>query len=214
MTPARLYNYFRSSTSYRVRAALRFKKVEYEYLPVHIRKGGQDSAEYRAMNPQRLVPTLVLGNAPPLAQSLAIIEYLEERFPEPPLLPADPLERAKVRSIAYMIAMDTHPLNNLRVLSYLRDNLDADELAIATWFRHWVAETFEPLETILRKTSGRYCVGDAVTLADLCVVAQVASNTRFDVPMAPYPTISRIYAACMELPEFAETAPGRQPDAE
>ena len=211
-----LHNYFRSSTSYRVRIALKMKGLDYDYVAHHLRHGGQRSAEFLAVNPQGLVPALVLEDGTVLSQSLAICEYLDEVHPEPPLLPADPLGRARVRMISQMIGCDIHPVNNLRVLNMLRSRFGADDAAVAEWFRHWVDATFEPLEGILTSDgkAGRFCHGDSVTLADLCLVAQVANNGRFGVDMSRYPTIGRIYEACMEIPAFVEAAPGRQPDAE
>lgn len=211
-----LHNYFRSSTSYRVRIALKMKGLDYHYVAHHLRHGGQRSDAYLAVNPQGLVPALVLEDGTMLSQSLAICEYIDEIHPEPPLLPADPLGRARVRMIAQMIACDIHPINNLRILNALRSRFGADDAVVADWFRHWVDATFEPLERILVSDAhtGRFCHGDEPTLADLCLVAQVANNGRFGVDMARYPTIARINAACMEIPAFTEAAPARQPDAE
>lgn len=211
-----LHNYFRSSTSYRVRIALKMKGLDYDYVAHHLRHGGQRSAEFLAVNPQGLVPALVLEDGTMLSQSLAICEYLDEIHPEPPLLPADPLGRARVRMVGQMIGCDIHPVNNLRILTMLRSRFGADDAAVAEWFRHWVDETFQPLEAILASDgkAGRFCHGDSPTLADLCIFAQVANNGRFGVDMSRYPTIGRIYEACMEIPAFAEAAPGKQPDAE
>ena len=209
-----LYNYFRSSTSYRVRIALRLKGLDFEYIPIHLRKHDQDSPEYRKLNAQGLVPTLVLEGEEPLTQSLAIIEYLDERFPEPRLLPDDIAGRMAVRRLAQMIAVDIHPINNLRVLRYIRKHFGADDAATAVWFGHWVREGFAPLEASLTATAGRFCYGDTVSMADLCLVPQVANSERFAVDMSPYPNIMRIYENCMEIPAFAESAPERQIDAE
>ena len=211
-----LHNYFRSSTSYRVRIALNLKGIDYEYVAHHLRFGGHRKPEYLSLNPQGLVPALVWEDGTTVAQSLAILEFIDEMVPEPPLLPADPRGRARVRMLAQMIGCDIHPVNNLRVLNALRERFGADDDAIADWFRHWVRETFEPMEAILAEDGGAglFCHGDTVTIADLCLVAQVANNGRFKVDMAPYPTINAIYERCMQIPAFVEAAPMNQPDAE
>lgn len=211
-----LHNYFRSSTSYRVRIALNLKGVGYEYVAHHLRHGGNRAPDYLAINPQGLVPAMVWSDGTVIAQSLAIMEFLDETVPEPPLLPADPLGRARVRMLSQMIACDIHPVNNLRILNALRSRYGADDTEIADWFRHWVNETFQPLEKILSQSpeTGSFCHGDTPGMADICVVAQVANNARFNVDMTPYPTICRIRDACMQLPAFADAAPARQPDAE
>jgi maleylpyruvate isomerase len=211
-----LYNYFRSSTSYRVRVALEMKGIAYHYRAIHLRKGEQRSTSYLTLNRQGLVPTLELANGTRLMQSLAIIEYLDEVHPEPSLLPGDALGRARVRAIAQMIALDIHPINNLRVLAEIRARFSADEDAVAAWFRRWVEATFGPLEILLAsdRATGRFCHGDGPTLADICLVAQVANNARFQVDMSPYPTIARIAAAAMEIDAFKRAAPAAQPDAE
>ena len=210
-----LHNFFRSSTSFRVRAALKLKGLDYAYEAYALRKGEQRGTRHLALNPQGLVPTLETPQGP-LAQSLAIIEWLDEAHPEPPLLPTDPWARARVRSLAHAVALDVHPLNNLRVLRYLTDVFAADEEAVATWFRHWVRETFVALETRLstEPETGRFCHGDAPGLADLCLAGQVINNRRFSVPMTDYPAIRRIFETCMALPAFAEAAPNNQPDAD
>ena len=215
----KLYNYFRSSTSFRVRIALNLKGLDFEYLPLHLRHGEQRSPDYLARNPQGLVPSLEV-EAPEgtlfITQSLAIVEYLEECHPEPPLLPADPAGRARVRAIAYAIACDLHPLNNLRVLTRLTRDLGLPQEAQGDWFRHWVAVEFAALESRLaaEQEIGRFCHGDRVSLADICLVPQVVNGRRFDCDMAPYPTIRRIFETCMEIPAFARAAPQNQPDAE
>ncbi|MGQ9365478.1 maleylacetoacetate isomerase [Azospirillum sp. ST 5-10] len=210
-----LHNFFRSSTSVRVRAALNLKGIAYEYRAYALRKGEHRSAGYLALNPQGLVPALELEDGTVLAQSLAIIEYLDEVRPEPPLLPAEPLARARVRSLAYAVACDIHPVNNLRVLQYIETRFGADEAAVTAWFRHWVAESFGPLESLLAGSpeTGRFCHGDSPTLADLCLFAQAVNNVRFGVDMAPYPTIRRIVEACRALPAFERALPQNQPDA-
>ena len=211
-----LHNYFRSSTSYRVRIALELKDVRYEYVPHHLRHGEHLEPPYLAVNPQGLVPALIWTDGTLLVQSLAIIEFLNEIVPEPPLLPGDAAGRARVRMLAQMIACDIHPVNNLRVLTSLRAVFGAGDQDVANWFRHWVNEGFQPLEKILASSThtGKFCHGDAPGLADICLAAQVVNNARFNVDMAPYPTISRIHAACMALPAFEKAAPWNQMDAE
>jgi maleylpyruvate isomerase len=211
-----LHNYFRSSTSFRVRIALNLKGLPYTYAAYHLRKGEQRGEAYLKLNPQGLVPTLELADGTRLTQSLAIIAWLDETHPAPPLLPADALGRARVRALAEMVALDIHPINNLRILADLRSRFGADEAAVSAWFNHWVHETFRPLEEMLATSAatGRFCHGDAPTLADLCLVPQVANGGRFGVDMTPYPTIRRINEACMTLDAFKAAAPGAQPDAE
>ena len=211
-----LHSYFRSSTSTRLRAALNLKGIETRYQPWHLKTGEQRSQRYLALNPQGLVPALELDDGTVLTQSLAIMEYLDEVYPEPPLLPRDPIGRARVKALSYAIACEVHPLNNLRVLTHLKTKFGADEAAVAAWFRHWVAATFAPLEQTLAedRDTGRFCHGDTPGLADCCLYAQVLNNTRFSVDMAFYPTINRIFAALEALEAFAAAAPMRQPDAE
>lgn len=216
MTEVVLHNYFRSSTSYRVRIALAMKGIAYRYEAHHLRHGEQRAPAYLALNPQGLVPALVWSDGTMIAQSLAIIEFLDEAVPQPPLLPADAKGRARVRMLSQMIACEIHPVNNLRILNALRSRFSADDEQIADWFRHWVKETFEPLETILSKDmqTGSFCHGETPGMADICLVAQVANNGRFDVDMTPYPIIQAIHDRCMKLPAFTIAAPARQPDAE
>jgi maleylpyruvate isomerase len=210
-----LHNYFRSSTSFRVRIALGLKGVSYMQSFRHLRKGEQRAPDYLVLNPQGLVPTLDIDGLH-LTQSMAILEYLEETRPQPPLLPKDAGARARVRSLALMIACEIHPLGNLRVLEDLKSRFGADDAAVAAWFRHWANETFGPLEQRLARESetGRFCHGDQPTFADVCLVPQVINNKRFNIDMQPYPTIARIAAECLKLPAFADAAPERQPDAE
>lgn len=213
----KLYTYFRSSAAYRVRIALGLKGLDYEALPVHLlRDGGEQlGAAYRAVNPSALLPALDDGGAP-LHQSLAIIEYLEETHPQAPLLPADVPGRARVRALAMTVACDTHPLTNLRVLKYLGGTLGLSEPARGEWYRHWVNEGLAMLEAHLANApqTGRYCHGDLPGMADCCLVPQVFNAQRFEVDLAPYPTIARINAACLALPAFSAAHPARQADAE
>lgn len=209
-----LHNYCRSSTSFRVRAALKLKGLDYEYQSYALRAGEQRSAEYLALNPEGLVPALETPEGS-ISQSLAILEWLDEVHPQPPLLPTGAWERARVRSLAHAVALDIHPINNLRVLQYIQETFGADEQAVAKWFRHWVAETFRPLELRLagEPATGTFCHGESPGMADLCLAAQVINNRRFDVDMAPYPTIERIFAVLMKLPAFQAALPEHQPDA-
>ena len=208
-----LYDYFRSSAAYRVRIALNLKGLSYERRFIHLRKGEQRAPGYLQLNPQGFVPSLVVGDRH-ITQSLAIIEYLEERHPLPPLLPQGAEDRAFVRSIALAIACDIHPLNNLRVLKYLARPLEIDEPARDEWYRHWVREGFEAIEALLAARADRYCLGDTPTLADVCLVPQVANANRLSVDLAPYPRIRAIDAKCREHPAFDAAEPSKQPDAE
>jgi maleylacetoacetate isomerase len=213
----RLYDYFRSSAAYRVRIALNVKGVAPdERTYVHLRMGSQRAQDYLALNPQGLVPALELDDGSVLAQSLAIIEYLDETRPEPPLLPPDPVARARVRAIALSIACEIHPLNNLRVLNYLIGTLGVSREQKDGWYRYWIDVGFEALEKTLARDAGtgRFCHGDAPTLADVCLVPQMANARRFEIDLSPYPTLIRIESACNALPAFAQAAPARQPDAE
>ena len=211
-----LYTYFRSSAAYRVRIALNLKGLEYESLPLHLTRGGGEHrhADYLAVNPQGLIPLLIDG-ATRIAQSLAIIEYLEETHPEPPLLPRAAAARARVRSLALVIACEIHPLNNLRVLNYLRTPLGHDSTAVSEWYRHWVACGLGALEAEAARAPGdqRHLVGSAVTLADICLVPQMYNARRFACDLTPYPRLSEINAHLEELPAFARAAPEAQPDA-
>jgi maleylpyruvate isomerase len=211
-----LHNYFRSSTSFRVRIALALKGLDYRYEAYHLRKGEQRGDAYLRLNPQGLVPTLELNDGTLLTQSLAIIAYLDETYPEPPLLPKDALGRARVRALAEMVAMEIHPINNLRILADIRTRFGADDAAVSAWFSHWVHGTFRPMEAMLAShpQTDKFCHGDAPTLADICLVPQVTNGGRFGVDMTPYPTIRRIHEACMALEAFRSAAPSAQPDAE
>lgn len=213
----RLYDYFRSSAAYRVRIALNLKGVvPDERTFVHLRMGSQRAQDYLALNPQGLVPALALDDGTVLTQSLAIVEYLEEAHPQPPLLPADAEGRARVRSIALSIACEIHPLNNLRVLNYLVGTLGVSREQKDGWYRYWIDVGFEALEKRLARdpATGRFCHGDAPTLADVCLVPQMANARRFSIDLAPYPTLVRIETECNALPAFADAAPAKQPDAE
>jgi len=211
-----LYSYARSSAAWRVRIALAWKAVAAQTVPVHLLAGGgeQHSASYRAINPQGLVPCLLDGDAA-IAQSVAICEYLEERYPQPPLLPRGPLERARVRSLVQAIACDIHPLNNLRVLQYLKRTLGRSPAEVDDWYRHWIRVGFDSLEVQLaRAESLDYCVGHALSLADVFLVPQVFNARRMHIDLADYPRIVAIDAALGRLPAFADTAPSKQPDFE
>ncbi len=210
----KLYGYFRSSAAYRVRIALNLKNISYDNAFVHLAKGEQFKA-FAALNPQKLVPALEIDGEL-LTQSLAIIEYLEETKPEPPLLPKDSLGRARVRALALHVACDIHPLNNLRVLKYLVGSLGASEGEKLAWYRHWIKEGLEAIETTLARdaATGTFCHGDRPSLADICLVPQAANARRFDCPLEPYPTVRRIEAACLALPAFDKARPENQPDAE
>jgi len=211
----RLHGYYRSSASFRVRIALNLKGVSYEQIPHHLRKDAHRAPDFLALNPQGFVPVLEADGAV-LIQSLAIIEYLEERFPDPPLLPADPLERARVRALAEIVACDIHPLNNLRVLRYLRNELGHDQTTVEKWYNHWIAEGFQALEAMLasQPQTGRFCHGDTPSLADVCLIPQVVNAQNFQLDMAPFPTIRRIFTEALNLPAFARALPANQPDAE
>ncbi|HMS81002.1 MAG TPA: maleylacetoacetate isomerase [Burkholderiaceae bacterium] len=208
-----LHTYFRSSAAFRVRCALNHKGLPYSPEIVWLLTDEQTSDAYRALNPQMLVPTLV-DDGRALNQSLAIIEYLDETKPGPKLLPADPLGRARVRSLSLLIACDVHPINNLRILKYLKRTLGQDQAAVDAWYRHWVAEGLAAFERELaRGGTGRYCHGDTVTMADCCIVPQVFNAKRFECPLDAYPTTMRVFDALMALPAFDAAQPSRQPDA-
>jgi len=212
----KLYDYFRSSAAYRVRIALNFKDLAPERAFVHLRRNAQREDDYLALNPHGLVPALVTDDGAVLAQSLAIVEYLEETHPSPPLLPADPAARARVRAIALAIACDIHPLDNLRVLRYLLHTVGVTEEQKDAWYKYWIDVGLEALEIQLSRddATGRFCHGDAPTLADVCLVPQLANARRVAMDLSPYPTLTRIETACRALPAFAAAEPSRQPDAE
>ncbi len=211
----KLYNYFRSSASFRVRIALALKDLPYEYVPVHLVKGEHTQPHYQALAPAGLVPTLVLDNQEALSQSLAIIEYLDEVHPQPALLPSDAIGRARVRALAQSIACEIHPLNNLRVLKYLVKELKLDELAKSTWYRHWVRTGLEAFERELAQLpAGTYCYGDTPTLADCCLVPQIFNGRRFDVDFSGLTRTMAAFDACMALEAFQKAQPSSCPDNE
>ena len=206
-----LYTYFRSSAAYRVRIAANLKGIRYRPQFVHLLKGEQHLLAYRMLNPQGLVPVLVDETA--LTQSLAIIEYLEEAYPEPPLLPKALKDRAYVRALAAIIACDIHPLNNLRVICYLKEILNQDEKARLAWIQHWIQEGLEAFEEHLDRIQGRFCFGDRPTLADVCLVPQIYNARRFGCDLDNFPRIQAIDQHCLALPAFQQAAPENQPDA-
>ncbi len=207
------YEYFRSSAAFRLRIALNLKQLHLERRYIHLLNGAQRAPDYLAINPQGLVPFLADGEFG-LSQSLAIIEYLDETHPEPPLLPETPRDRAWVRSVALLIACDIHPLNNLRVLNYLADPLQQNEEARNRWYCHWIREGFVALEEMLvqRKVQSPFCLGETPTLADICLVPQVANALRFKCPLDAFPTLVGIYHHALKLPAFDAAQPARQPD--
>ncbi|GIL00458.1 MAG: maleylacetoacetate isomerase [Alphaproteobacteria bacterium] len=212
-----LHDYFRSSAAYRCRIAFNLKGIDPQRVHVHLtRDGGQQRTRaYRALNPQALVPALEIGDGTVLTQSLAIIEWLDETHRQPPLLPDDPLARARVRAFAQVIACDIHPLQNLRVLQYLRSEFGQDQAGVERWCRRWLGEGLSACEALASRTpSARFCFGDAPSLADICLVPQLFSADRFGVDLTAMPRLRAIRAACEALPAFAAAHPARQPDAE
>jgi maleylacetoacetate isomerase len=212
----KLYGFFRSSAAFRVRIALNLKGLPYETVAIHLRRNEQANPQYRALNPQGLVPTLEDDDGRRLIQSLAIIEYLDEVHPTSPLLPPGAADRARVRALAAIVACDIHPINNLRVLRYLAHTLGHDEAAIGAWYNHWIGAGFAALEPLLAadRRTGAFCHGDSPGLADVVLVPQVVNAERYRLDMAPYPTIARIYRACMARAPFAAAHPDNQPDRE
>jgi len=211
----KLYTYFRSSAAFRVRIALNLKGLAYEPAFVHLPRGEHRASAYGAVNPQALLPTLDIGGRR-LTQSLAILEYLEEAHPAPPLLPKDPFERARVRSLAMLVACEIHPLNNLRVLQHLKRVLGQGEEQVNGWYRHWIADGLAKFEADLANggTAGKFCHGDTPTMADCCLVPQVFNAQRYQCDTAPYPAVMRVFAACMKLDAFERAQPAKQPDAQ
>jgi maleylacetoacetate isomerase len=212
----KLYGFFRSSAAFRVRIALNLKQLRYESVAIHLRRNEQANPQYRALNPQGLVPTLEEDDGRRFIQSLAIIEYLDEIHPASPLLPPGAADRARVRALAAIVACDIHPINNLRVLRYLSHTLGHDEAAIGAWYNHWIDAGFAALEPLLAadRRTGAFCHGDSPGLADIALVPQVVNAERYRLDMAPYPTINRIYRTCMALAPFAAAHPDNQPDRE
>jgi maleylacetoacetate isomerase len=210
-----LHGYYRSSASFRVRIALNLKGIAYESTAWHLRHGAHLEAAFGAINPHKLIPVLD-DDGTLLTQSLAIIEYLDETHPEPAFLPPDPTDRAYVRALAQSIACDIHPIDNLRVLKYLREHFAADEAAIGTWYNHWIATGFGGLEAMLAndQRTGRFCFGDIPGLADILLVPQAVNAGNYKLDMTPYPTIQRIVDTCMVMPAFSDAHPSRQADAE
>jgi maleylacetoacetate isomerase len=206
MTKPRLFDYFRSSASYRVRIALNLKGLDYESVPLNLLEGGQKGADYRAINPQGLIPALEIDGLV-LTQSLAIVDYLDSTRPEPPLLPNDPADAAHVRALALAVACDIHPLNNLRVLKYLSGPLGQPQEARDSWYRHWVSEGLEALEALAAARAGRFLFGDSPTLADICLVPQLFNARRFEVPLDDYPTLVRADSEANRLQAFAAAHP-------
>jgi len=204
-----LHDYHRSSASYRVRIALNLKGIDYESRPVNLLEREQKSSEYRALNPQGFVPMLEIDDHR-LTQSLAIIVYLDQRFPDPPLVPADPADGAHVRALALVVACDIHPLNNLRVLKYLGGPMHQEQEARDSWYRHWVTEGFEALEALAAQRSGGFLFGNSPTLADICLVPQMYNARRFNVPVDAFPTLLRAEASANALPAFAAAHPDKQ----
>jgi maleylacetoacetate isomerase/maleylpyruvate isomerase len=209
----KLYTYFRSSAAFRVRIALNLKGLKYEPVFVHLAKGEHRAAPYAGVNAQGLLPTLELDDGTRLTQSLAIIEYLDEKHPQPPLVPKESLARARVRSLSLLVASEIHPLNNLRVLQHLK-RLGQTQEQIDTWYRHWIADGLAKLEAELRGKAGKFCHGDAPTMADCCLVPQIFNAKRYNCDLAPYPATMRVFDACMKLDAFDRAQPSQQPDAE
>jgi maleylacetoacetate isomerase/maleylpyruvate isomerase len=210
-----LYTYFRSSAAFRVRIALNLKGLAYDSAAISLVKGVHREDAFGLVNPQQLVPALD-DEGHLLTQSLAIMEYLEEKQPQPPLLPKDLLERARVRSLSLLIACEIHPLNNLRVLQHLKRKLGQDEAGINTWYRHWIAEGLAKFESDLTRTpgTGRFCQGDAPTMADCCLVPQIFNAQRYDCDLSAYPVTMKVFDACMTLDAFDKAQPMKQPDAQ
>jgi maleylacetoacetate isomerase len=209
----KLYTFFRSSAAYRVRIALNIKGIEHETVALNLPNGDHRQPRFVALNPHRTIPVLD-DDGVVLMQSLAIIEYLDTRYPAPRLIPADAIERARVQAFAQVIACEIHPLNNLRVLRYLRSKLELDDDGVNAWVRHWIAESFISLEALLGESAGRYCFGDELTIADVCLVPQMYNARRFNCDLTAFPTIVRVTDTLRALPAFARAAPELQPDAE
>ena len=210
----KLYTYFRSSAAFRVRIALNLKGLKYEPVSVHLAKGEHRQPQYASVNAQALLPTLELDDGKRLTQSLAIIEWLEEKHPTPPLLPKDSFAKARVRSLSYLVASEIHPLNNLRVLQHLKRALGQSQEQIDTWYRYWIADGLAKLEAELAAASGKFCHGDSPSMADCCLVPQIFNAKRYASDLTPYPTTMRVFENCMKLEAFDRAQPSKQPDAE
>ena len=210
----KLYTYFRSSAAFRVRIALNLKGIKYQPVFVHLAKGEHRKPEYAKVNPQALVPTLELHDGTRLSQSLAIIEFLEEKHPKPALLPQDALGRTRVRSLSYLVASEIHPLNNLRVLQHLKNALGQSQEQIDAWYRHWIADGLAKLEAELSGGKGEFSHGESPTMADCCLVPQIFNAQRYNCDLAPYPATMRVFEQCMKLAAFDSAQPAKQPDAE
>ena len=208
----KLYTWFRSSAAFRVRIALNLKGLAYDMDPVSLPKAGHRAPGYAALNPQALVPTLEDGGQL-LTQSLAIMEYLEEKHPDPAILPKDLLGRARVRSLSLLVACEIHPLNNLRALNYMRKSLGQNDDGVNAWYRHWIADGFGKLEAELARSAGRFSHGDVPTMADCCLVPQVFNAQRYKCDLGPYPTAMRVFAECMKVDAFDRAQPSKQPEA-
>ena len=210
----KLYTFFRSSASFRVRIALNVKGIAWESVPVNLPKGEHVEAKFKSINPQGLVPALD-DSGHLLSQSLAIMEYLDEAYPGPKLLPADPLERAYVRAFSQLIACEIHPLNNLRVLKHVKRTYKLDDEGVNAWYRHWIGEGFAAMEAFLlsEKKHGRFVWRDQVTMADCCLAPQVFNAKRYECDLAPYPAVMKIFDTCMQLEAFVAAQPMKQPDA-
>jgi maleylacetoacetate isomerase len=209
----KLYTYFRSSAAFRVRIALNLKGLGYEPRFVHLAKGEHRKPDYTKVNPQALLPTLELDDGTRLNQSLAIMEYLEEKQPRPPLLPSDAVGKARVRALSELIACEIHPLNNLRVLQHLKRSLGQSEEQVNAWYRHWIADGLGKLEAELDSKS-KFAFGEAPTMADCCLVPQIFNAKRYNCELASFPVTMRVFEQCMELEAFDRAQPGKQPDAE
>jgi maleylacetoacetate isomerase len=212
----KFYGFYRSSAAYRCRIAFNLKGIAPAFSAVHLRKAEHKAPDFRSLNPQALVPALDIGNGAVLTQSLAIIEWLEETRPEPPLLPRDPVDRAEVRAFALAIAAEIHPLNNLRVLNYLKSELGHEQATVDAWYRHWVEDGLAACEALVRRRGrrGPYCFGDAPGLADICLVPQLYNARRFNADLSGCPTLVEIDRLCAAHPAFETAVPEAQPDAE
>ena len=209
----KLYSYFRSSAAYRLRIALNIKGLEYEYLPVDLLKAEQKSSDYMALNPQGLIPAMELPNGETLGQSVALLEWMEETYPEPALLPSDPFERARVRSVVNNIVCDIHPICNIAVTNYLKEHHGADTDGIIAWYTTWMHRGFQAVEQVLASNHASYCFGEEPGLADVCLVPQVYNARRFDIDLQGFPNILGVVDNCNELPAFRDAMPEQQPDS-